>query len=112
MTDEKWKDIIAKIKDGFEVTDHRTQDIPEAAGRGEVEIIEFNGPLGLIKLERTTQPLVIDKKTIGSRRIGSDTTVEYVYSDTEEVHKFNAYRFDEGSDTWVKMEMERGEMIF
>lgn len=112
MTDEKWKDIIAKIKDGFEVVDHRTQDLPEEVGSGEVEIIEFVGPLGLMKLERTTQPLVIDKKTIGSRRIGSGTTVEYVYSDTEKVHKFNAYRFDKDGDIWVKMQMERGEMIF
>jgi len=112
MTDEKWKDIIAKIKDGFELVDHRTEDLPEKAGPGTVEIVEFKGPLGLMKLERTTQPLVIDKKTIGSRRIGSDTTVEYIYSDTEEVHKFKAFRFDEANDTWIEMEMERGEMIF
>jgi len=91
MTEEKWVDIIAKVKDNFEFLDHRTEDLPEEMGQGTVEIIEFIGPLGKMRLERTTQPLVIDKKTIGSRRIGSDTKVEYIYSDTEKVHKFKAF---------------------
>ncbi len=113
MTDEKWESIIAQIKDNFEVLDQRTEDLSDEAGPGSsVEIIEFKGPLGRIKLERTTKPLVIDKKTIGSRRIGSQTTVEYIYSDTEKIHKFNAYRFDPNNEVWVEMKMERGEMAF
>jgi len=112
MTDEKWQDIIAKVKDNFEVIDHRTEDLPEEIGPGSIEIVEFKGPLGRMKLERTTKPLVLDKKTIGSRRIGSDTRVEYIYSDTEKVHKFKAYRYDNANDNWVEMEMNRGEMAF
>ena len=114
MTEEKWQNIIAQIKDGdkFEEINHQTQDLPEEMGPGTVEIIEFKGPLGQMKLERTTQPLVIDKKTIGSRRIGSDTKVEYIYSDTEKVHKFKAYRLDENNGEWVEMQMDRGEMTF
>lgn len=112
MTDERWQDIIAHVKDNFELLDHQTQDFPAEAGPGSVEVLEFKGPLGRIKLEWTTQPLVIDKKTIGSRRIGSDTTVEYKYSDTEKVHRFKAFRFDEGVDAWVEIELEKGNMIF
>ncbi|MFA6254865.1 MAG: hypothetical protein WC675_02375 [Patescibacteria group bacterium] len=112
MTDEKWQNTIAQVKDNFEVIDHRTEDLPEEIGPGTAEIIEFKGPLGRMKLERTTKPLVLDKKTIGSRRIGSDTRVEYVYSDTEKVHKFKAYRYDPAGDNWVEMEMSRGEMAF
>ena len=112
MTDERWQDILGQIKDKFEVIDHRTQDLPEDAGPGSVEIIEFTGPLGKMKLERTTQPLVIDKKTIGSRRIGSQTKVDYIYSETEKVHKFKAYRWSEDDNGWVEMTMDRGEMIF
>ena len=112
MTDEKWQQVIGQIKDNFELIDQRTEDLPEDEGPGSVEIVEFNGPLGKMKLERTSRPLVLDKKTIGSRRIGSDTTVEYVYSDTEKVHKFIAYRFDENNQNWVEMEMEKGNMVF
>ncbi|MBU1164176.1 hypothetical protein KKA15_01265 [Patescibacteria group bacterium] len=108
MTDEKWLDIKAKIQDNFELLDERIEILPEERGKGEVEIIEFTGPLGKMRLERTTQPLVIDKKTIGSRRIGSDTQVEYIYSDTEKVHKFKAYQYNEDSESWIEMEMERG----
>ena len=112
MTDERWENIIGRIKDKFEGIDQRTEDLPEEAGPGTVEIVEFKGPLGQMKLERTTQPLVIDKKTIGSRRIGSDTTVEYIYSDTEKIHRFKAYRLDPDNEVWVEMKMDRGEMIF
>jgi len=112
MTDEKWQEIIGKIKDNFELTSHETKELDEEDGPGEVEVVEFNGPLGKMKLERTTKPLIIDKKTIGSRRIGSDTAVEYVYSETEKTHKFTAYKWDENDKVWVEMKMDRGEMIF
>ncbi|MFA6215614.1 MAG: hypothetical protein WC768_03535 [Patescibacteria group bacterium] len=112
MTDEKWQSIIGQIKDNFKITNQQTQDLPEDAGLGTVEIVEFDGPLGKMKLQRTTQPLVIDKKTIGSRRIGSQASVEYVYSETEKVHRFNAYRFDEKDGIWIEMTMEKGEMSF
>jgi hypothetical protein len=112
MTDERWQQIIGQIKDSFEIIAQRTEDLPEHFGRGTVEIVEFKGPLGLMKLERTTQPLMLGKKTTGSKRIGSQATVEYLYSDTEQVHKFKAYHFDANNDNWVEMEMGRGDFNF
>src|SRR3989338_917228 len=110
MTDEKWLDVIAKVKDSFQILEHQTQDLPEDSGPGSVEFIIFEGPLGKMKLERTTRPLVTDKKTIGSRRIGSETKVTYIYSDTEKINKFKAYQWV--NDDWLEMAMERGDMIF
>lgn len=114
MTEERWEQIVGQIKDNekLELIDERCEDLPEEAGPGSVEIIEFIGPLGKMKLERTTQPLIIDKKVLGSRRIGSDSTIEYKYSDTEKVHRFTAYRMDPDDEIWVEMKMDRGEMIF
>ncbi|MDX9893205.1 MAG: hypothetical protein RB292_02215 [Patescibacteria group bacterium] len=112
MTDEKWQQVIGHIKDNFDIINQRTEELPEDIGPGTVEIIEFQGPLGKMKLEHTVQPLVVDKKTIGSRRIGSDVTVEYRYSDTETVNKFKAYRWDDTVNDWIEMTMARGEMIF
>ena len=114
MNEERWGAIVGQIKDNekLEVLNEYTQDLDEEDGPGSVDVIEFNGPLGKIKLERTTQPLIIDKKSIASRRIGSDATVEYKYSDTETVSRFKAYRWDDNNETWVEMEMERGEMNF
>lgn len=102
MQDEKWQDIIGRVLDDFEVLEHETQELEE--GRGSVEYIVFNGPLGKMKLERISRPLILDKKVIGSKRIGSDTHVEYVFSDTEKTHAFNAYKWDDAQDDWVVME--------
>ena len=112
MTDEKWQEIKGMVKDKFSVLDERTEDLPEDGPPGTVEILEFIGPLGKMKLERTDSPLVTGKKTIGSRRIGSITAVEYLYSDTERVHKFKAYKWDENSESWVEMEMKRDDFSF
>ncbi len=112
MTDDKWKDVLAKIKDSFNVLEHQTVELSQDDGPGTIEFIEFDGPLGKMRLERTTQPVVLDKKILGSRRIGSESTVQYKYSDEEEFHVFNAYKWDDNQDDWVKMEMERGTMIF
>jgi len=112
MTDERWREIIGLVKSKFKVINQTNQDLPDEAGKGTVEILEFMGPLGQMKIERTTQLVVLDKKTFGSRRIGSTTAVEYVYSDTEVFHKFKAYQFDENDQVWVEMKMGRDDMIF
>ncbi|MFH1207585.1 MAG: hypothetical protein V1668_03180 [Patescibacteria group bacterium] len=103
MNDERWQDIVGKIKDGFEVIEHRTETLDPDPGT--VELIIFNGPLGRMKLERTTKPLVLDKRAIGSKRMGSQATVQYVYSDTETTHAFKAFKWDAGQDDWVEMEV-------
>ncbi len=101
MQDEKWKDIVGRVQDEFEVLEHDTFDLDP--GPGNAEYIIFKGPLGKMKLERTTRPVVLDKKGLGSRRIGSQTHVEYIYSDTEQTHAFKAYRWSDADDRWVEM---------
>jgi len=102
MQDDKWLEILDKVKDGFEVINEGKEDLDP--GPGFEEFIEFNGPLGKMRLERTTRPVVLDKKGIGSRRIGSQSTVKYIYSDTEKTHTFKAYKWEERQDDWVEMD--------
>lgn len=108
MNDEKWQDIISMVKDKFEVEEEKKEDLSKEDGGGFVEWIIFKGPLGRMKLERTTKPIVLDKKTTFSRRVGSETKVDYVYSDTEFSQKFKAYKWDEANEEWTEMEMEKG----
>ena len=91
------------VKDKFGLTDEETLDLEDTPGT--MQIIEFEGPLGKMQLTWTTRPRVIDKKTHGSHRIGSQATVEYIYSDTEKVHEFKAYRWDEALDDWAALEI-------
>ncbi len=106
MTDERWIEIKALIEDKFEILHSSVEETGEDGGT--VEIIEFVSPMGKIRLERTNRPLVIDKKVIGSKRIGSEHKVHFVYSDTEKVHTFKAYRWNDESNSWIEMEMEKG----
>jgi len=106
MTKEKWQNIVGMIKDQFEVEDEGKEDL-EDAPNSMVEFIVFNGPLGKIKLEYITKPVLLDKRTIGSRRIGSETTVEYIYSDDEFSNTFKAYQWEDDNNEWKEMEQEK-----
>lgn len=107
---EKWMDIKGLIKDKFEVIDEREEieEIGEDVSGNEAfekkEIIEFIGPLGKMKLELITRPIVVEKKTNFSRRIGGDVGVKYIYSDSEKTTKFQAFKWDESEDNWVVAE--------
>lgn len=108
MTDERWLDTIATLKDKFPILEEGKEDLPGEEGRGFRELVVFNGPLGKMKIERTTKAVVLGKKTLGSRRMGSQAAVEYIYSDTEKSHKFKAYKWDEGRNDWIEITLEEG----
>ena len=104
MSPEKWKEVVGNIKDNFEVLEHETEHLDEMGGI-DIEFITFKSPaIGQVKLEFVTQPVVIDKKTNYSRRIGSDTNVEYVYSQEEKSCKLNAYKWSEDEEEWVEID--------
>ncbi len=92
------------IEENFGILNRAKEDLPEEVGSGEKEIVEFKGPLGRMKLERLVRPLVLGKKTIYSKRGGSKTTVDYVYSDSETTTALKAYRFDEALDYWQEID--------
>jgi len=105
MNIDKWQNIVSLIKDQFEVEDEGKEELANVPN-GIMEFIIFQGPLGRIKLEYTTKPVVLDKKSIGSKRIGSEATVQYIYSDTEFANIFKAYKWDDDRSDWVEMEKE------
>lgn len=94
MTLERWQDLVATILDRFAVSDRGQQALEE--GPGTREYIEFASPAGDIRLEFTTRPVVIGKKTFGGRKVGTATGVKYEYSQTETSHQFSAWRKVDG----------------
>jgi len=103
MSPEKWENTINNIKDNFEVEEHGKRYEDEMGGT-DIEFIIFKGPLGRMKLEFISKPVVLDKKTTYSRRIGADTKVDYVYSEDEKSYKLKAHKWDEGSGEWMEMD--------
>jgi len=105
MNDDKWLDTLAKIRTQFEVEEDMNEPHPDIE-RGRVETVVFRSPIGRIKLVRTTTPRVLDKKTVYSRRAGSDMAVQYEYSDTEFVNNFKIYKWDDLREDWLIAQLE------
>lgn len=106
MSPAKWQEIKDTIEEKFEIIDQGKKDLEDRPGT--VDFIEFISPLGKMRLEWYDQPLLLDKKTHGSKRIGSETKVEYIYSQTERVNRFRALKWNENENFWEEMEMEKG----
>jgi hypothetical protein len=101
MTDEKWEETVGMIGEKFELLNRFSEELEEG---GEREVVEFKGPLGLMRLERTKKPKVLDVKTTYSKRAGTSATQEkQITSDTEMVKYVKAYV--EKNDDWIEMEM-------
>ncbi len=102
MNDDKWGEILDKVADKFEVLEQGKEELTDPKGLREFVI--FNSPMGRIQLERTTRPKVIDRKTFGGSKYGAAGGVENVYSDTEVVKTFKAYK--EENEQWEPFEAE------
>jgi len=110
MNDDRWQNIISMVQEKFSPAEQSEEDIEIGEDehnnpiKGKIDRIEFTGPLGKMKLERTTKPRVLDKQTLHSNRAGSDVRVNYKYSEDEVVQYMNAYKWSEDDDRWVQME--------
>ncbi|NTU99130.1 hypothetical protein HGA64_03950 [Candidatus Falkowbacteria bacterium] len=107
MTKERWQSIVGQIKDSFGIIEEGNEPLGEDEGVGECHYVIFKGPLGRMKLEFITRPVILDKKTKYTNRIGSETVVEYVYSDEEKTHKLDVFKWDEDQDEWIEMEASK-----
>jgi hypothetical protein len=103
MLPEKWSDVVGRIKDSFEVSDTGKIELEEEGGMI-IEFIEFMSPMGRTRLEFVKKPVILDRITNYSNRIGSDTNIKYVYSKDEFSHVMIAYKWDEAQSDWSEME--------
>lgn len=103
MLPEKWENIKGNIKDNFTVEDEGEQHLEEEGGI-DIEYIVFQGPLGKMRLEFVSKPIVLDKKTNYSKRIGSETMVNYVYSEAEKSYNLTAYKWSDDDEEWVEID--------
>jgi len=106
MSPEKWKETIGRVKDSFSIEDEGKEHLEDEGGV-DIEYVVFSGPLGRIRLEHVTKPVVLDKKTKYSNRIGSETQVDYVYSESEKNYLLNVYKWDEATDEWIELDAKK-----
>ena len=102
MNEQRWEEVLKRLDKLFgdlefdEVEDEETHSV--------VESVTWNSPQGRLKLTRTTRPLVIDKKTHYSSRIGGGTHVEYDYSNTESTSRVRLYRWEPALNDWEEID--------
>jgi len=103
MTDDKWLQIVDRVKDKFKIEEEDArQDTREDGSWERREWIIFTGPLGRMKIERLIRPMIMNEQRIYSKRQGTAANVVYEYSDTETTSALRVYRDVAG--TWETMD--------
>lgn len=115
MNDEKWGDLKIKLNDKFNdvTSDIRTEDREDDVGNvitSTIETLVFTSPLGKLKLERTTRPKIIDRKTHYHKGAGVGK-VEYITSDDETTSHIDVYKKDAAGE-WEIMELPAESISF
>ena len=100
MTRERWDDFISTVKDSFEILNEGSEPLEDRPGRR--EFIEFQGPLGHVRLELITANVITGKRGMGGHKVGAGTGVKYEYSDTEQSTRFVAYK--KVGDEWQEID--------
>jgi hypothetical protein len=90
MTRERWEDLVGMIKDKFETIGDGRE--PREDGPGQVEWIEFRGPLGHLRCEYSTHPKIIGKRAIGGHKVGSGAKMKYDYDPEAETATLKIYK--------------------
>ena len=103
MHQSKWESLLDQIEKQFGFIEHETERDDER--RLTVETVVFDGAGGRMKLERSSRPVILDKKAHFAKRVGSAATVEYVYSDTETVDTVRLYQWDRLAGAWRELKL-------
>jgi hypothetical protein len=102
MTDEKWDLLVEQIRRKFRVTEDSMGE-PDPRDHSVRQVLVFEGPAGAMKLERVSRPLVVERKPIYSKRIGSGTSYEFVYHPSERTHREQLFRW--ANNGWEEMDL-------
>ncbi|MFH1426398.1 MAG: hypothetical protein ABIG66_03095 [Candidatus Kerfeldbacteria bacterium] len=104
MNEERWETIRASIKDQFEIEYEGTEDMEDSPGQAEV--LEFEGPMGFMRVEFVTKPKTIGRKVHGSTRIGGDSREEIIFSEDEFVSHIQIFVFNDDTDEWDEVKKD------
>jgi len=113
MSDEKWEKLVFLIEQRCKITSRKTEELAvakTASGQsivGQREFVEFESPLGKMKIERITRPRVIDKKVLHTKRIGGKVAVDYVYSPDEFISEIKIYQWQSQNNLWQEIDLKK-----
>ena len=92
MNDERWYSLLDDLKEKLKFENEGEQPGPAGAT---IEWVTFQGPMGKMKLERTSRPVVIDRKMHYSKSASGNVEEELVLSETEKTYRVALYAWNE-----------------
>ncbi len=104
MKPERWEEIKRGITSQYEIEHEGEEKLDPPPGTAEV--LEFDGPMGYMRVEYVTKPKTVGRKVHGSRRIGSESYEEKLYSEDETVSYLQIFTWDEDTEEWNEVEQE------
>ncbi len=113
MQDEQWENLLDSLEIKFgklnrkQQTTTRTDDVGHEI-KSDEEWVEFETPMGRMKLSRVTRPMILDKKFHYTHTGGSKGKVEYILSDTEKSHKVTLYQWNHIENGWQEVKGPEG----
>jgi hypothetical protein len=115
MSDEKWIDLKQKIKEKFGDFESHVEDTSREDDIGNkipetTETVEFNSPLGELRLVRVSHPKIVDKKAHYHKGSGG-AKVEFILSPDEMTHKLTIYKRDDMGE-WRPLEVPAENLSF
>ena len=106
MNDAAWERLVDAIDVKVGISNHgrderAIEDHPKL--KQKIEYLEFTRQGQEFRLERSTGPAMIDRKTHYSHRPGTANRVEYIYDENEIAHKVTLFK-KAGAD-WEPVDM-------
>ena len=103
MNEDKWIELLERIDNKFTMTDRTIEDLEDSPGH--IETVVFKGPQGMMKIERTVRPVVLDKKVRFSNRIGGTQSTDYTYHPTEKSDRVRLFTQNPHTEEWTEMDV-------
>lgn len=100
MTPDRWLDTKAMITEKFTVTTKGVDRLEE--GPGTLEFLEFDSPVGTMRLEYELRPRITGKHALGGHKVGSGSRVAYEYSPDEQVGHLTVLKLVNGD--WQELD--------
>jgi hypothetical protein len=115
MNNDNWFDLKEKLINRFgeiNETTHKEEREDDVGHRivTTIETLEFNSPLGKLKIERLSRPKILDKISHYHKGAGV-AKVELVLSDDEVSHRLSVYKLDDAGD-WQPLDLPAERLTF
>lgn len=102
MTPERWQEVKEMIRTQFSVEYEGVEELEH----GTAEVLEFEGPLGVMRAEYVSKSRQVGRKVLSSHRIGGAAHEELLFSKNETVQHLKLYTWDEAADDWKEIQQQ------